>query len=85
MTSLLRLVFLLPVAALVAAADIDRTLARSFTVAPGDRIVIDVPSGPVKVTVGSTNTVELRLLQRNDASSESEAEKILADYAIETT
>jgi len=85
MTSFLRLAFLLPVAALVAHADIDRTLARSFTVAPGDRIVIDVPTGPIKVTVGTGDTVELRLLKRINASSDSDADAILADYAIATT
>lgn len=84
MTSLLRLSLLLPLVAIVAHADIERTLEKSFAIAPGDRVVVDLPGGSIRVSVGSGPDVKLALRQRIDASSDAAADDLVAAYNLVT-
>jgi len=76
----------LPVAllatAFTATASIDRTIDKSFSTAPGVKVLVDVGGASISAKVGEAGKVGLRVEQTFDASSEAEADEILSKYDI---
>jgi len=73
------------VAVFPAAGTVDRTLERSFNVAPGSIVKVDITGGPITATVGPAGTVQLTLKQEIRAGSETEANDLLAHFEIAAT
>lgn len=80
-----RKLFLLPIlfaTTLSLFANVERTLEKSFTIAPGNEVKIDLPSGSIEVTVGDSDQVEITLFQKFKTNSETEADELLSHFEI---
>lgn len=71
-------------ASLVASASIDRPIEKTFPTKPHAKLLVDISGGSITVKVGGSGQIELKVDQTLNASSESEADKILEDYEITT-
>jgi hypothetical protein len=69
-----------------AARDIERQLERSFRVAAGSVVVVDITGGSITATEGASGSVELTLTQRvRGADSDREADEILAEFDVDAS
>ena len=72
--------------ALSGAPQVERRLERTFTVAAGSTVLVDISGGPIDVETGSGRSVQLTLLQRVDnVSNDAQADEALRDYDISAT
>jgi hypothetical protein len=70
-------------AAVSGAPQVERRLERSFTVAAGSVVVVDISGGPIEVDTAPGRSMQLTLLQRVDhVSSEAQADEALRQYDI---
>jgi len=77
--------FFAVVAVLPAAGTVERTLERTYSVAPGSLVRIDISGGPITATIGPAGAVTLTLKQEIRASSEAEADELLSHFEISAT
>jgi hypothetical protein len=68
---------------LAGAPQVERRLERTFTVAPGSLVVVDISGGPIEVDTGQGRSMQLTLVQRVDnVSNDAQADDALRDYEI---
>lgn len=63
--------------------DVQDDLKKSFQVEPGGKLTLDSDLGPIEVTPGSRNTVDIRIGRNMKATSNENAEKILKDTTFD--
>lgn len=63
-------------------AKIERTVEKTFTVQPGGTLTVKTQGGDIRVETGPGNRVEVTAREKIRASSEAEADKILADLDL---
>ncbi|HEY5551987.1 MAG TPA: DUF4097 family beta strand repeat-containing protein [Opitutaceae bacterium] len=68
--------------ALVAGAEIDRSIEKSFPMEPGAKVLVDISGGSISVKVGDAGRIVLKVEQIVKVSTEAEADAVLADYDI---
>lgn len=69
--------------ALSGAPQVERRLERTFTVAAGSLVVVDISGGPIEVDTGPGRSMQLTLLQRVDnVTNDAQADEALRDYEI---
>lgn len=82
----LRLPSLLAFAGLMAAtplvADTEDNITRTFTAAPGQKLVVDVGSTSIDVRGGPGTEVAIEYLRRVSAGSQADEEEILRDHVV---
>lgn len=61
---------------------LERRVERSFEVAPGSAVAVDISGGSISVTTGPGRTARLVLVQRVEAASEREADEAIARYSV---
>ena len=67
---------------IVASADIERTVEKSFPVSPGQTLRLNTFSGGIEVTSSNEAAVKIVLLEKIDADSEEKADEILAKMEL---
>lgn len=67
------------------AAPLERQVERTFTVAPGSLVSIDISGGSISVTTSTDRAARITLIQRVDVATEREADAALADYTVSFT
>lgn len=76
------LLLLAAVAALPAGAAIERTLDKTFTVAPGSVVKVDVSGASIRTSVGPAGTARVVLTEKFRADTDAEADELLERYEI---
>jgi hypothetical protein len=72
--------------ALSGAPQIERRLERTFTVAAGSLVLVDISGGPIEVDTGTGRSMQLTLVERVDnVSTDAQADEALRDYEISAT
>lgn len=64
-------------------APLERQLERTYQVAPGSSVAVDLSGGRILVVPGTGTTATITLLQRVHTSSEREADAALEDYTVD--
>jgi hypothetical protein len=68
---------------LAGAQQLERRLERTFTVAAGSLVIVEITGGPITVETGSGRSMRLTLEQRFETvSGEAEADQVLRDYDV---
>ncbi len=70
---------------LAAAAKIERTIEKSFTVQPGSNLRVSTQGGHITLKAGGGGTVTITALQTIRAKSEAEADQLLAKLDLSLT
>lgn len=68
-----------------AQAQIERRLERTFTVAAGHTVDVEISGGSISTSTGTGNQVQVTLKQVIHADSERDADDLLKDYDIHAT
>jgi hypothetical protein len=68
-----------------AQAQIERRLERTFTVAAGHTVDVEVSGGSIRTSTGTGNQVQVTLTQVIHADSDRDADDLLRDYDIHAT
>jgi hypothetical protein len=68
-----------------AQAQIERRLERTFTVAAGHTVDVEISGGSIRTSTGTGNQVQVTLTQVIHADSDREADDLLKDYDISAT
>jgi hypothetical protein len=80
---LLRSLLLLFLPCLVASAAVERKIEKTFSIAPGAIVKIDISGGSIESSVGEPGAVKLTLNQSfRYAGSSEEADRVLRDYDV---
>ena len=76
-------VSLLIIAAATARAEVEDKITKSFEIAPGGQLVVDVDRGSIEVKTGDAGAVNIEVT-RKAGGSRSKAEKALKDHVVTT-
>lgn len=79
------LLLLAAVAALPSGAAIERTLDKTFTVAPGSIVKVDVSGAAIHAVVGPAGTARVVLTEKIRADNDAEADQLLERFEITCT
>jgi hypothetical protein len=79
------LLLLASVAALPAAAAIERSLDKTFTVAPGSLVKVSVSGASIHTAVGAAGTAHIVLTEKIRTDDAAQADKLLEGYEISCT
>lgn len=73
---------LLLASCLVASAETDEQINKSFAVQPGSKLVVDVDFGSIEVNTNASNEVTVDVLRRITRSTKAEEETFLRDHPV---
>ena len=72
-----------PWTTLSGAPQLERRLERTFTVAAGSVVMVDITGGPITVETGTGRSMRLTVEQRfENVSNDAEADRVLQDYDV---
>ena len=81
-SSLLAALGCFAVLAVTSQAKIERTVEKSFTVAPGDTLRVETSGGMIRVDTSDSNTVKITAREKIRADSETEADELLKKLTL---
>ena len=70
--------------AATASADVEDKITKSYEVAPGGQLVVELDRGSIEIKTADADSVEIEIT-RKAGGTQSKAEKILKDHVVTTT
>src|SRR5690349_17087878 len=69
-------------ATVLAAADFEHDLERTFEVAPGGKLAVQADQGPCEVHTASADKVHIRVLRRVTGGDKAQADELFANHEV---